>query len=726
MMWGGEYLGNVTIRGIIEDILYENAFGWSAIRIRSEDQVLRAAGELGRVKTGESWSIVGQWENHPIHGSQLKILSGFPVMPEGTDELIALLSGDQFPGVGAATAVTLVKFYGNNLWDVLENEQSRLNNDRIITPNKANLIIKALKGLQPRWELLRFLVEFKLPVRLLQPLTTLYIENAVKRIKENPYRLLSFTDWTTADRVAQRFGIHKDDIRRLEAAVVSILQHYLGRGHTALLRDVLVQEASKRTGASIESFKNIITEPFISFAGDGLVQLTGIASQERTVAKTIAKLSCDAQPLASSEWVEKWLDKYAMRKGIQLDTDQRRAVHKAVHHRLLILTGGPGTGKTSVIDAICSILEEMGQEVMLSAPTGRAAKRIQETTGKDTRTLHRTFGYSQKEFNFKQKDLESISLIVDESSMVDLRLWNIIMASVRNDTRLIIVGDSAQLPSVGPGQILNDLILSSIPNVELTKIHRQASDNPIPYVSKSIKKGIVPELPSWNHQLKGVFLIEQDDEKKGADWTVRLGIEALTREGISFEEVQVLCPLKKGYTGTSSINSYIRHRLGSINISDVIPFAVGDRVIQTVNNYDLGSKGVMNGSTGKVVDFLEDGIVVNFDFENVDIRGTALAELDYAYGISVHKSQGSQYKAVIIPLYPSAGPLINRQLIYTAITRATDLAIIIGTKETFEQAVKNYSLSLRKTGFSFHLDKALKEQNSMYQRGASLQMGLFE
>ncbi|KRF22524.1 AAA family ATPase [Paenibacillus sp. Soil787] len=696
----------INIRGVVEEVLYENAFGWSALRLRSDGVTMRAIGTLGRVKKGEIWSISGVWEHDLLYGAQIKITSGYPVMPTGSDELIALLSGDQFPGIGASTASSLVRAYGNELWKVLENDPNRIEREGIITPNKARLLLEALNGLQYRWKLLRYLVENKLPLRLLQPLATLYLDKAVEQIQENPYRLLSFTDWETADRIAMTLQIPSDDRRRLEASVIHVLQQYLGRGNTAMYTDILLQKSSRILSVSPESIQNFLKEPFIIFAGENLVQLTGIASQERTVARVFAELSYNSYPLASTEWVEKWLDEYERTKGIKLDFDQRLAVHEAVNHRLLVLTGGAGVGKTLVIDAIRSILADLGELVMLTAPTGRAAKRIQETTGKETKTLHRTFGYSLRDFDFR-KDIELTALVIDESSMVDLRLWSTIVASVNENTRLIIVGDAGQLPSVGPGQILNDLLKSNVPSAELIRIHRQASDNPIPYITTDIRQGKTPDLPAWKHQLKGVFLISQENEGTGAEWTVRLATEALPLVGIPLEQTQILSPLRKSLCGTRNINSMVRKKLGRVDINQRIPFSVGDRVIQTANNYDLGTNGVMNGSTGIVVEYLDDGVIVDFDGELVQVSGAAVGELDCAYSISVHKSQGSQYRAVIIPLYPTAGPLLNRQLIYTAITRATDIAFIIGTKEMFDSAIKNCTSSSRTTAFSIHLKQAL-------------------
>lgn len=713
-----------NIRGIIEEIIYENSFGWTVIKIRNGSKLDKVLGNIGKLKVGETWEFEGEWQYIPQYGSQFKVNNGFPIIPETNKEIIALLSGTQFPGIGIATATRLVNAYGDRLWEVLEKESERLETDGIITLKKARLITKALKALKNRWELLRFLVELNLPLRLLQPLGTLYLDKAIDCIKENPYRLLSFLEWTKTDTVALTLGINKDDKRRLEASVIQTLQKHLNRGHTFVFRKILIKESSSLINVLPKKIEAILKEPLVTFADEEKVQLTGIASLERTVADSIANLTNDPFPLVEGEWTDKWLKNYEKKNKIKLDFDQKLAVHESLKHRILVLTGGPGTGKTSVIKAIHSIFNEIGQKTILTAPTGRAAQRIQESTGELAKTLHRTFGYSQRRFDFEERDIELPTLIIDESSMVDLRMWNTIVTRINENTRLLIVGDPGQLPSIGPGQVLNDLIHSKVPVVGLRKIHRQAIDNPIPHISAAIRRGDKPKLKKWSNEKRGVFLISCPSEKKGAEQIVRLVVESLNREGFRFEDVQVLCPLKQGYCGTNNINGLIRQQLGRRNIGDKIPFAINDRVIQTINNYDLGMSGVMNGTTGMVVGQLESGVLVNFDDKLTEVKGNALADMDFAYSISIHKSQGSQYPVVVIPLYSTAGPLLNRQLIYTAITRATELAIIVGTEEVLYQAIDTHSLLLRNTAFSLYLKEALNKGSKNLSNLVSIQTRL--
>ncbi|MFJ5713258.1 AAA family ATPase [Neobacillus sp. NPDC093127] len=693
----------VQIRGIVDEILYEDADGRAVFRLMSNSKYLRALGKVGKVHLGETWIINGDWEEHFQHGRQFKVYSGYPVPPDTQNELIALFSGDKFEGVGIATASRLVKHYGDNLWGILEKHPTTLFTDGIVTRNKSELIIKSFVGLKHQWKVIRFLVENKLPFRLAEPLVTLYGKGVLVKISENPYRLLSFLDWKNVDQLAINLGVKTDDDNRLKAAIVHILQVQLSKGNTAVNRDFLTEQVERLLKVPKETFERHLEEPLVYFVGENFVQLPGIASQEKMIAKVFKSLATSSIPLANDQWVESWLDNYENNNNFKLDSLQREAVKSVVNNRITVLTGGPGSGKTSVVDAIRLILQDLDQPVILSAPTGRAAKRLQESTGLETKTLHRLFKYSIWDFSFKNNN-EIANLIVDECSMVDLRMWSMIVRGVGENTRLILVGDPNQLPPIGAGQVFYDIVNnSSIPVVQLTKIHRQASDNPIPYVSRDIKDGKLPLLPSWNFETKGVFLIEEIDEEKGLDLTINLAVEELKKAKIPIEDIQILSPRKNNKTGTKSINEQIRQNLGLKDISEIIPFALGDRVIQTVNNYDLGENGVMNGSVGVVVDHNGKSITIDFDGEEINIPHHATSDIDHAYSISVHKSQGSQYRVVLLPLYGSLNNLLTRQLVYTAITRATDLIIIVGSKNTLTQTIMNSSTSKRVTGLPIYL-----------------------
>lgn len=696
----------IQLRGIIDEILYEDTYGRAVFRLISGSETVRAIGKVGKVYSGETWFITGDWEIHQQHGRQLKVASGYPVSPDTTDEMIALFSGDKFDGVGLATASRLVRRYGNELWSILEEEPSKLLEDGILTKNKAQLIIQAFEGIKHQWEVMHFLVEHRLPFRLAEPLITIYDSEVIFRLKENPYRLLPFVSWDKVDQVAMELGAKHDDDNRLKAAIIHVLQQHLTQGNTAVQKEVLLQQVYSLLTVPKESLEPFLVEPFVISVKEELYQLPGIASQERTISKVFSSLASNPSPLAEEKWVESWLNKYETEHEIKLDFAQRDTVYCAIQNRIMVLTGGPGSGKTSVIDAIRSILQDLGQPVILSAPTGRAAKKLQESSGMEAKTLHRFFGYSQMNFSFPKNENGITNLIIDESSMVDLRMWSAITRSISYNSRLILVGDINQLPPVGTGQVFYDIVTNaSVPVIQLTKIHRQASDNPIPYVSRDIKDGLLPSLPPWNKETKGVYLIEETNECKGAEKAVSLAVQELETAGIPIDEVQILSPRKNGKSGTRNINEQVRKKLGFKDISASIPFSLGDRVIQTKNNYNLGDNGVMNGSVGIVVDCKTDSVTVDFDGEEIIIPGHAISDLEHAYSISVHKSQGSQYRTVIIPLYSSSRRLLTRQLIYTALSRATDLVIIVGTKEVLQKSIKNSSTSGRVTGLPYYLNE---------------------
>jgi exodeoxyribonuclease V alpha subunit len=325
-------------------------------------------------------------------------------------------------------------------------------------------------------------------------------------------------------------------------------------------------------------------------------------------------------------------------------------------------------------------------------------------------------------FDFeKAKALSTI--IVDEASMVELRLFNCIAGATGADTRLIMVGDSAQLPPVGPGRVFHDLVETArLPVVELRTIHRQASANPIPHAAAAIRRGETPELPLWQGQTTGVYILPVENEREGQKCVVSLTVDSLHQLGYALEDVQVLTPRRGGLVGTQELNRLMRARLGR-PVPGIL-FTVGDRVIQTVNNYDLGSHGIMNGQTGTVISVAEDGIVVDFEGEEVEVSVLNLSDLDHAYAVTVHKSQGSQYPVVILPLYASAGRLLNRALVYTAITRATDLVVLVGTSESLARAVADQSGTLRTTAFPYHLSSALA-QSSTTQAPTMIQQRLW-
>jgi exodeoxyribonuclease V alpha subunit len=698
------------LRGFVDDILYSDMTGWVVLRLRNSTHTFRAVGNVGTIRRGETWILKGEWVTHPVHGEQFQIGSAYPVVPSSQDELVALLSGDLFPGIGPATASTLVRSYGDDLWDVLENKPLRLRDDKILTPNKAELVIQSARGLRNQWKVIQFLVEHQLPIRIAQPLVTLYQGNVLDAIQENPYRLLNFVDWSNTDRVAVELGVSESDQRRLEAGFIHCLQRYLVKGHTGVPKKALLKQASRHLHIPEHQLNDVLKEPLVTFATDDLVQLPGIASQERTVATALWQLAVKEEPLATRDWVERWLNKYELQKGIRLDQEQREAVHSAVNRRLVVITGGPGTGKTAVIDAIRLILQSLGQNVALAAPTGRSAKRIQEVTGTEAKTLHRTLGYTLKNFSFGNTDDSFDNLIVDECSMVDLRLWGAMALRKTDKTRFVLVGDADQLPPVGSGQVFNDLVRTpDFPIIRLTNIHRQASDNPIPYVSAFIKEGKVPPLSPWNGQTKGVFFVHEPDEEQGIQKVVKYAVESLQFSGFALDDVQMLCPSKTGLTGTHSVNERILEALGRNLSTSSHPFSVDDRVIQTVNNYELGDNGVMNGSTGVVVREADHELTVDFDGEEIMIKGYAVADLEHAYGITVHKSQGSQYRAVIVPLYTNSSKLLNRQLIYTAITRASDLVILVGVPEALEIAVRTDASTQRITAFPLYLSQLMSE-----------------
>lgn len=334
---------------------------------------------------------------------------------------------------------------------------------------------------------------------------------------------------------------------------------------------------------------------------------------------------------------------------------------------------------------------------------------MQHATGQETKTLHRLFGYAPQVFAFEQADAALSALIVDESSMVELRVWGCVANAPSTHTRLILVGDAGQLPPVGPGAVYASLVETPcIPVTRLTTIHRQAADNPLPHVAAAIRHGEVPHLRPWSGESTGVFLLHEPDERRGGEEAVRRATQILLAQGYLMHHVQLLTPRRAGLSGTLQLNAAVRARLSKGTVSPAIPYATGDRVLQTVNDYALGARGIMNGTTGTVVAVGATGIPVDFEGEDVHVTGASLVNLDYGYALTVHRSQGSQYPVVLLPFYGHGGAtLLNRHVFYTAITRAEHLVVVLSTPDTLAAAVANKAPAQRVTGFPAHLEEAL-------------------
>ncbi len=694
------------LRGTVEHVLHQDGRGWCAARLCAGAARFRAVGTIEDPRVGETWLLQGDWEEHPEHGRQFRVGASRPDPPCGEDELIALLSGEAFPGIGRATAAAVVHAFPGRVLEVLEQQPELLGG--VLSPRQARLVRAGARQLAGRWRLCRLLADAGLPPRLLRPLATLYGDGAADRIEADPYRLLAFLPWSATDRLARRLGVERTDPRRLNAALHAVQQERLLGGHTATARDDLIFHALRRTscppaliGAALERSALVRT----AAATGEIVQLPGVCTQERTLAAALVRLLDRDRPLAPPERAEVWLAGYERARGLQLSPEQREAVRAALRHRLLVLTGGPGTGKTTVLDAICQALQAFGCTIELAAPTGRAARRLAQSTGREAVTLHRLLDYSGATFSLRRRAPFG-ALVVDECSMVDLRLWTGIATALDDHSRLVVVGDAAQLPPVGPGRVFHDLVtVTWLPVIRLQRVYRQSEGNVLPAIAAEIRQGRVPLIPPWRGEAEGVHFIALLEEARGADLAVRLVTQGLPRYGVPPTDIQVLSPRRSGPCGTVTLNRAVRLGLG---LAPDAPFAVGERVIQTANNYDLGAAGVMNGQVGIVTDVGHGGVVVTFDGnETVPVEAEALADLDPAYAITAHKSQGSEYPVVVLPLYRSAGPLLTRAVLYTALTRATHLALIVGTDEALHAAIANASGSLRTTGLPFHLECAL-------------------
>lgn len=733
---------SITLCGIIEEIIYKNEDnGYTVCFIESETEGgFVAVGYMASISAGEKVSLTGSWVEHPDYGEQFKLEYYEVLLPTEEENILKYLSSGIVSGIRAATAKKLVSKFGKDTLTVMLQEPLRLAEIKGISKEKAKKIGESFYKIQAVQNIVMFLQKYNISTNMAIKVNKILGDRAVERIKENPYILADNVDGITfksADMIAKEQGFSANSIFRLRCGIKYILKSegYIG-GHTYLPESLLKEYAAARLGVEAEEVDNALVD--LSLAkelykdtvdGQTVYYLDTFYTAEKYIAGRINSLVEAKRSGYLSLWqIEERLEQIEKRDGFLLDKEQKKAVFEALGDcGCLVLTGGPGTGKTTTINTILELMGELNIKVALAAPTGRAAKRMSQVTGKEAKTVHRLLeavGLADETvFNRdEQNPINADVVILDEVSMIDTVLMYSFLKALRPGTKLILAGDADQLPSVGAGNVLNDIITSGkVSVVRLEKIFRQAEQSLIVVNAHKINRGEYPEITNKENDF---FFIRRSTAKSIVDTIADLYKNRLPKAyNIDpFTSIQVLSPAKKGVAGSINLNSVLQK---TINPSDITKaehaygsklFRVGDKVMQTKNNYDMYYKrpdgddgmGIFNGDMGIIENIYSTDkvmVIVFDDDKTVEYPFSNLDELDLAYAVTVHKSQGNEFPVIIMPVCGFPPMLMCRNLFYTAVTRAKDMVVLVGNEEAIKYMTDNNSENSRYTGLCSKLQK---------------------
>lgn len=710
------------LEGILERITYhseETGYTVIKLKVKGKKDLVPAIGCMANMNVGEKLLLKGNWVNHPKHGLQFKVESYESLLPATTVGLEKYLGSGLIKGIGPVTAKEMVKTFGTDIIKIIEEKPQRLREINNIGYKKVNLITTAWAEQKEIQNVMLFLQSHNVSTTYAVKIYKQYKNEAIQVVKDNPYRLAQDIwgiGFKTADKIAQNLGISFDSINRIEAGISYVLSQQTEQGHVYYPEELLIDSAMEM----LEVAKSLILT-----ALDNLVQRKILIREpmDKHLAYYLAPMyyaelgSCNRmkallqtqQSCLLVDINEHIVEQVAKKENIELSDEQKDAVIKAVTNKFLILTGGPGTGKTTTCNIIIKIFEFLGKNVKLASPTGRAAKRLNELTGRAAKTIHRMLEFDPKNMCFKRdgnNPLEGEIFIIDEVSMLDILLTNSLLKAIPNHANVVLIGDIDQLPSVGAGCVLQDMINSSVvPVIRLTKIFRQAQASLIITNAHRINKGEFPLLcpPEPKYKDCNAFFMEATEPENVLDIIIDLVSNRLPKKGYCKDDIQILCPMNKGLIGTHNLNPTLQK---VINPPDITKNEInkgakllreGDRIIQLKNNY---THEVFNGDIGKIkfihpeeqemeIEYPEG--IINYDFSELD-------EIDLAYALSVHKAQGSEYPVIIIPVTTSHYMMLQRNLLYTAVTRAKKLLIIVGTKKAIGIAIKNNRIRQRYSG----------------------------
>lgn len=724
------------IEGEIYEIIYQNDDnGYTVCDLNVNNALVTACGHMPFIAPGEQVILTGNWVNHPDYGEQFSVLSLKRALPKEVSAILSYLASGIISGVRESTAKKIIAKFGENSLTVIATEPERLAEIRGISPAKAKKISESFLIRQDAAQTVIFLQEYGVTPNLALRVYKRFGQKSVDLIKENPYILCDNVErigFKTADRIASEMGLPKNHSGRLSSGVKYVLNTAALSGHTCLKYDDLINMCVSLLGCTVEEAENTVSilklGDELIFSGD-FVYLPIYYNMEFTVAGRINELMCTAQVL--TPFIEDDIFKFSKLNSLELSPLQTEAVKNANNGGIFVITGGPGTGKTTVMKIITQIFTQHEYKIALCAPTGKAAKRLSESCGLEAKTLHRLLEvevndaknqrFAKNEYNPIDADV----VIVDEMSMVDILLFGALLKALKRNTCLILAGDADQLPSVGAGNVLGDILsCKKIPSVQLSEVFRQAGESRIVTNAHRINQGM---MPLENDSKTDFFFMERSTEA-ALQTICELCTERLPKAyGFdSVSDIQVLSPARKGTVGTINLNKVLQGRLNPPSrdkkekkFGDRV-FRMGDKVIQTRNNYDMlwsssdGSAdgfGIFNGDIGTILDIntkekymrilFDDNKIVDYDFSSIE-------DLDIAYALTVHKSQGSEWSAVIIPVCDFPPMLMTRNLLYTAVTRAKQLVILVGSSKSTARMIQNNRQQLRYSGLKERLNENIR------------------
>lgn len=723
-----------SLAGYVEHIIYRNADnGYTVLNLVSGEDEITCVGIFSAIAEGENIEARGEYTEHPTYGQQFKVASFEEKAPEDEEAIERYLGSGAIKGIGLAMAARIVRRFKEDTFRIIEEEPERLAEIKGISNRKAMEIASQVNEKRDLRQAMIFLQQYGITMNLAVKVYQAYGQDVYNIICENPYQLADDIDgvgFRTADEIAARVGIRMDSDFRVRSGILYTLLQASGEGHTYLPETELTPRASRLLNVTPEQ----VEKQYMDLAIERKIILKQLEDQTQIYAASFYYMEANTATMlkqlnvsydVSDAEIEQRIRGIEKKSGMTLDEHQVTAVKEAVRNGLLVITGGPGTGKTTTINTIIRYFELEGLEIFLAAPTGRAAKRMSETTGFEARTVHRMLelnGGAEGSGGFERDEsnpLEADVIIVDEMSMVDISLMCSLLKAISVGTRLILVGDVNQLPSVGPGSVLRDIIQSHACNVVmLTKIFRQAATSDIIVNAHKINHG--EEVALDNKSMDFFFLKRYD-----ADVIINVVLQLIKQKLPKFVDaspydIQVLTPMRKGLLGVERLNGILQRYMNPPANDKVekeygsTVFREGDKVMQTKNNYQLAWEirtkygltvdkglGIFNGDMGiirQINDFAEQMIIEFDEGRMVEYPYKLLDELELAYAITIHKSQGSEYPAVVIPLLSGPMMLMNRNLLYTAVTRARKCVTLVGNEVTFQQMIQNTSQQKRYSG----------------------------
>lgn len=733
---------SVELSGSVEDVIYKNADnGYTVINLGCDEGLIAVVGNLGDVNEGERLSLRGGWITSPKYGRQFKAAMCERSMPETESEISAYLGSGVIKGLGPAIAKKIVKQFGTEALDIIDNDCMQLTVIKGITSDKALYISNEYHKITGVNEVIKFLGEYNFGPAHAISVWSAFEHDSIKQIKTNPYILCTSgidIDFRSVDRMAADLGFDAENSDRVRAGIVYVLHENANAGHTCLPTEKLRESVCDNLGIERRQFESCLDDceekdwvVRITLGKREFVYLPEYYLAETYIAKKLAFML-----RTSAQYEKDYSDEIRgveFSENIQYEDLQRAAISACLTGSVFILTGGPGTGKTTTLNGVIKILKAQKKRILLCAPTGRAAKRMSDLTGEPARTIHRLLEVdftAKGELKFKRnetKPLPADVVIADEMSMVDALLMCSLVRAIKPTSKFIMVGDSNQLPSVGAGNVLKDLIASHyIPSVELKEIFRQAAQSLIVTNAHRIVNG---EFPVLDDRQNDFFFMNKSLESDIAELVIQLAKQRLPDTyGFSpIDDIQVLCPTKMGMAGTKELNKQLQSALNppsqnkaELKFFDVI-FRTGDKVMQTKNDYDVlwtknneKGSGIFNGDIGIIrsVDRFSQNVTIDFEGRVAIYTSEMLRRLEHAYAITIHKSQGSEYDAVIIPITAFTHNLLYRNLLYTGVTRAKKMIIVIGTKELVKTMVDNNRKMLRYSLLRPLLEKEMNRKDT--------------